>query len=40
MDAICCAGDLMHMGDVVGNEAGDEANGETGRAIFDIICVG
>ncbi len=40
MDAIVCVGDLMHIGDVVGNEAGDEANGETGRAMFDIICCG
>ena len=40
MVASCCAGDLMHMGDVVGNEAGEEANGDTGRAMFDIICAG
>jgi hypothetical protein len=28
----------MQIGDVTGNEAGEDANGETGSAMFDIIC--
>ncbi len=31
-------GDRMQIGDVTGNEAGEDANGETGSAMFDIIC--
>ncbi len=30
-------GDLMQIGDVTGKEAGDEAKGETGKAMLDII---